>query len=623
MSYEVIVRFVVKDDKAVTDALKNQKGASAELVKAIQEASKSINGQMVLPLKEARQLLVQSGGDTKKFEQAMRQAGIPIRDAKLMAQDLNKWMDNSRKTILGIGTASRSFAEQLRNGVFAAEAMTRVFDKGKQKLQELAKIAHIKGFEESTQDAAELDKQLNKLRAKLSLINDEKGFAAAKETIQSVALQAGVPQTVAIEAVLGAQEKKSMGREVLAKNGAMLRQLLVAGTGDYLDNEEISSSVESQITTMRDLGLTSAEDVTAMQGITRAGEEKGSLSAKNIQTKGGGVIAQLMGMQNTSGLVAYRKGQALLQAMADDPKLRGDIDLTVNRAENMLSKFADEKTRERFKETYGFDPMRVDKRTGAASLRDPDEIASGIRRAETEGKLRLANQSDPLSKAKAGGRKVGRIKLYEVVKDMQAREGVMSILRNPERIKELENVDPKLGQSFLDEGFDFRMGTYEGQTKARLSRAEVFGYQNFMKHRHKIQAASEIMQEAQNQTPGAASVVNVAGDLAGRWTGDKGKAIVEGFGLSAIGLYANYKRKQTSEISTEAEIRKDMERKKQSSEENLQKLQQQRDELQRKLEVNVNVTLQNGQKASVTAEARSPQQAARGGKRVPVKPGQH
>jgi hypothetical protein len=131
------------------------------------------------------------------------------------------------------------------------------------------------------------------------------------------------------------------------------------------------------------------------------------------------------------------------------------------------------------------------------------------------------------------------------------------------------------------------------------------------------------MQEAQNQTPGAASVVNVAGDLAGRWTGDKGKAIVEGFGLSAIGLYANYKRKQTSEISTEAEIRKDMERKKQSSEENLQKLQQQRDELQRKLEVSVNVTLQNGQKASVTAEARSPQQAARGGKRVPVKPGQH
>lgn len=630
MAEELIVRFVVKDDKAVKDALKEQKGASDELVAAIKAASMSINGSMVLPLKDAWQLLKASGGDTKKFEQAMRQAGVPIRDAKLMAQELNKWMDQSRRAVLGIGVAGRQthgilamLPKALRDGAFAAEAMHRVLDKGREKLQEIAKIAKIKGFEEATQDAEELDKQLNKLRAKLNLIDDEKGFAGARETIQSVALQAGVPQKVAIEAVLAAQEKKSMGREVLADNGAILRQLFKSGTGDFLENEEMASAVESQITTMKDLGLMSADDIRAMQGITRAGEEKGSLSAKNIQTKGGGVIAQLMGLQGTTGLNAYRKGQALLQTMADDPKLRGDIDLSVNRAENMLSKLADDKTRERFRATYGFDPMLIDKKTGSATLRPMEEIATGIRRAETEGKLSLKSANDSIAKAKSRGKKVGRIQLYEVFRDAQAREGMMSVIRNPERLTELENVDPEMGNSFLDRGYSFRMATHEGVGKARQARAEVFSYQNFLKQKYALEATSEMMSEAQNHAPGAAGIVDTTAQLGSRLWGDKGTALIQAGGLSALGIYANWKRGKTQDISSYTENRRDQERQEEKMDKALADLLSKQKEQERHLAVTLNVNFQNGQQATVTAEAKTGKEAARGGKRVPTKAGQH
>lgn len=634
MSAVVEVRFRIKDSGEFKRQLGENKKETDAVIAGIKAAGKQVGSGMVLPLREARKVLVDLGGDTKRFESAIRQAGVSMRDAKILTSQLQKELNASRKEVMGMTTESKSFTKSIRDGVFSAQALAATLEKGKQALDAMKRLGKVKGLEESTADALELEKAYNRLQAKLGMVKDPTSFAKVRQNIADTSIMHNIPQAQLIEATLKAQETKSAGRELALDNGgALLKRFAKSAYGDYMEPTELPDFINSQVIQMKNFGISDDAGLNRMQGIIRAGEEKGALSAKNIATKGGGVMAQLAGLQGTSGELAVRRGQAFLQTIADAPGIDGNIDTTVNRAENLIAKLADPATRKRIKEAAGFDTFQKDGKT----MRPVGEIMAGFLRAEAEGKIKLPKNDQELEEAMADPKK--KLKYgayYEIWKDMQAREGFLAVRRNKDKLKELENVDPVVGEKLFEEGYNKRLGSYEGQLSRVQMRDEETHFQKLGEKFPWIRAAATITSQAQAKSPLMSSAVDMASSAAGAVAGPKAAGWVQFGGASLVmagtgATLGNPREKMLQDAHNqslaESKERVRLATYKQAS------LEKEIEEAKRKVAdaevkakdygVNIKVVVESGMKATVTQEAKSTSQAAKSGTRRPRKPGQH
>jgi len=623
----VEVRFRVRETGEFKKALNENKKESQALIDQIKNASKQVGGGLVLSLRDARKIINDLGGDTKRFEAAMRAAGIPLRDAKLLTQQLNKELNASRKEVLGIEQGTGRLTRAIREGTFAAEAMHRVFDKAKQAVDAMARLGKVKGLEESTADAMELQKQFDKLQGKLSLMKDPKQFAQVRKAIEDTSVLHNIPQTTLIDAVMQAQETKSAGRELtLDKGGALLKQVAQAAYGDFMEPGEVAAYLNSQVVLMKDLGLTDAKQLHEVQGITRAGEEAGALSARSIATKGGKIIAQLKGLRGTTGIEAYREGQGLLQTIGDAPGISGDTEVAVNRAENLIAKLMDKKTQERIKKTTGVDV--VDKK---GNLRKLTTVFAELAVSQKGGKFKIPESDADLAEAERDPKKASLYKdWFEWFHDMQAREGALAVFKGRDKLKKLENVDPSVGHKILQEGYEGRMQSFEGQLTQRQMRDELTHAQGLAEKFPWIRAAAEVKGQFEAKHPGLASAAGVAGDVAGI-AGPKAKAAVE-VGLAtlaagATGVNIEHPREKMLAEQHSAAMAESKQRTEEARQ-RLAALEKQLADAQAKareqgIDLRVQVNVQEGQSATVTTEARKTAQAARSGARKPVKSGQH
>ncbi len=632
----VEIRFRIRDNGEFKRQLNENKKETDAVIANIKAAGKQVGSGLVLPLRDARKVLVDLGGDTKRFETALRQAGVSIRDAKLLTSQLNKELNASRREVMGMGTETGKFVKGIRDGVFAAQAMAATFEKAKQALESMKKLGKVKGLEESTADALELEKAYSRLQAKLGMSKDAGTFARVRKNIADASIEHNVPQASLIEATLKAQETKSAGRELALDNGgALLKRFAKASYGDFMEASELPDFINSQVIQMKNFGIGGDAGLNNMQGIIRAGEEKGALSAKNIATKGGGVMAQLAALQGTSGELAVRRGQAFLQTIADAPGIDGDIDVAKNRAENLIAKLADPATRKRIKESAGFDTFQKDGKT----MRPIGEIMSGFLRAEAEGKIKLPKTDQELDEAMADPKK--KLKYgayYEIWKDMQAREGFLAVRKGKDKLRELENVDPNVGQKFFQEGYDQRMQSYEGQLGRIARRDEETHFQKLGEKFPWIRAAAQITSQAQADSPLASGLVDTAASAAG-FFGPQAQMMTALAGSSLImaGTGANLKigkndpRNKMFQAAHDQNMSQSQERVRLSTYQTAS-LEKQIEETKKKLAdaeakardygVNLKVVVETGMKATVTQEAKSNSSAAKSGTRTQRKPGQ-
>jgi hypothetical protein len=630
----VEVRFRVRETGEFKKALNDNKKEADAVLDKIKQAGKQVGSNLVLSLRDARKVVNDLGGDTKRFESAVRQAGVSIRDAKVLTQQLNKELNASRREALGIQEAGKGMAKSLRDGAFAAEAMHRVFDKAKEKLKDLMELGKVKGLKEATADAMELQKQFDKLQAKLVLTQDPKQFASVRKAIEDTSIMHNIPQSTLVEAVLQAEESKSAGRELtLSGGGGLLKQLSKTAYGDYMEPAEMSSYIKSQVVQMKDLGLTTPEELAEMQGITRAGEQAGALSAKDIALKGGKIIAQLAGLRGTQKIPAYREGQAVLQTIGDAPGISGDVDVAVNRAENLVAKLADPKTRERIKEMTGINVM-----TKEGRMRPMATLMSEFAVSQKGGKFKIPETDEDLRIAEQDPKKKSLYKdFFEMFHDMQAREGFLAVYKGREKLRKLEGVDAAAGTAIIEQGYQARMGTMEGQLTQRQMRDELTHAQTLNEKFGYIRAAAEVTGQMGAKHPVLSEGIGMAGAIAGK-AGPTAQAVVEaglgGIAMGATGMNLEHPREQM-QVNEHNQSMADSAERNRLAKYQIANLEKQIEETKRKLEdaqvqakmqgvdLRVQVNVQSGQTATVTAEAKKTKAASQSGTRHPKKNGQH
>lgn len=591
-------------------SLRETKKEAADLARLLKAAEAP---KLNLDLRTARQLLESMNGDANRFKATLRLAGATAGEASNTLRLVHKEMAASGKEAV-------NFTKAIRDGNLQAQAMAAVLGKGKQALEAMQRLGKVKGLTESTEDAIELQKQYDKLQNKLNLMDDPATFAKVRQNIETTSIRRNVPQSALIAGTLEAQEKKSAGRELALDNGgSLLDQLAKSAYGDYMESGQIPESVAAQVTLFKNLKLKSAGELATVQGITRAGEEKGALSAVNVATKGGGVIAQMMGLQGTEGIPAYRKGQALLQTIGDAPGIDGNVDTAVNRAENLLAKLADPNTRERAKEAAGINIM-----DGNGKLRDLTPLMAEFALAEQKGTLAIPKSAQDAADAEKDPKKGIKFKdFFEIFKDMQAREGFLAVYRNREKYKELENVDPATGARILDRGFEFRANSKEGQLDEIARRDEVTHGRKLNEKFGAIRTVSDLTSQAQAEFPKLSAAAGLPGDIVGAFGSPGAKTAVDGIMYSVLaGLTGSQdsnprlkmaqeeKKADIARLNAEsAKIRKELEDAVKSGMENS------------RLNITNNITMPDGSKQTVTGEARTTKETAAGKTQRGKRPG--
>lgn len=526
------VRFRVRDDGSVGKAVKEQAKESTQVLDKIKQAGKAVAGGLVVGLKDARKLLGEMGNDTKRFESAMKQAGVSVRDAKVLTQQLNKELNSSRKEALGIGQESSKFVKELKNGKIAAEVLVVAFERAKAALEEIQKLGKVKSLSESTKDAMELQEQFDKLQGKLDMFGDKAGFAQMRKGVEQASIATNIPQTKLIDAILSSEEAKTAGGKLLENNGALLKNIGRVAYGDYMKDDEVPDYVKASIVMSENLKL-NPEQFKEVQGMTVAGERLGALPARDIYTKGGSVGAQLMRARQTSGPQAFKEMQSMLQAIGDSPGIDGNTKVAVNRAENAIAKLSDVKTGERFEETYGFHPY-FKKGARKGQMRPLLEISEGIARAEKEGKLKLGKDEE-LAGAKSDAKhKPGMLDRFEVMKDMQAREGVYALVSGIERQKALLAVDADKGTGIIDRGFIGRMRSGEGRLQEIQRRDEAEHARQLGEKMPGIVATADVSSQMWAKHPWLTSGIGFAGDIADKVAGSKAKMLTESIMTAGI-----------------------------------------------------------------------------------------
>lgn len=621
----VEIRFKVTGQDAIKKQLTDTKKESEQVVASIRSAGKTVGDRLVLSLQDARKVLVNLGGDTKRFQNAIQQAGVSSRDAAILTRQLTKELNESRRAALGIGTAAKDFAKSIRDGTFQAQSMMMFLEKGRAALEMMKRLGKVKGLEESTEDAIKLQRQFDILQNKLRMYDQPMAFAAYKKTIAETSLLTNIPQEQLVEAVLKSEEKKSMGKRLLDNGGSMLKQFATIGFADDLKNEEIPDYITSQVIQMDNMGITDAKALAKIQGITRQGENLGAISASQIATKGGGVTAQLMRLRGLSGEAGYREAQAMLQKVGNFAGIDGDIEKTVNRSENWLAKIADPEYRKRFVAGVGIDPIRKD-----GTMRPITEIMKAFSIAETKGRLVMKDpQAAYDDNTKTDPKKVlPPTGVYEIYKDAQAREGHFALRKDYQKLTELEKADYKAGLSIYDNVYWQRMKSYEGQMGAIQVRDANTHLEKLPEKMSTILAASNVTSAIQANHPVMSSIMGAAGE-AGGLLGPKARMysealVANGFALTALdsSLTADPKVKmhqqQTVNESVDLQFRQ---KKLEEQKALLNDLQKQVDA--REAKVNLQVNVESGMRATITNNGKPVREAAQSGTRKPRKAGQN
>jgi hypothetical protein len=372
----------------------------------------------------------------------------------------------------------------------------------------------------------------------------------------------------------------------------------------------------------KNLGVDGARAFARIQGITASGAEQGALEPSQIATKGGGVIAQLQKLRGTNKEQAYREGQAFLQKVGDSPGIDGDVNTAVNRAENYLAKLADPETRKRIKEATGIDPI-----LSSGRLRPLTEIARAFDIAETKGKIILPKGSESFdSNTKVDAKKkVKANDIYEIFKDMQAREGHLAVRTNYQKLVDLENVSAEEGQGIIEQGFDFRLRSKSGQLEQTSVRDQATHLEKLDEKFKLIRNTSDVVSRVQANYPVTAGLIDTVSDVAGL-IGPKAKLVTEATLASGVAYAAT---RTPGSAKRSAVVDEELQRQRQATSDkaaNLQNSQATLDALQRELAsrgVTVNLTVESGLRATVTTKRNDTKKASRSGTRAPSKAGQN
>lgn len=618
----VEVRFKVRDSGEFKKQIAENKKESEGLIDKIKQAGTAAGSTLLLSLKEARTVMSSLGGDTKQFESAMVKAGVPLRDAKLISQQLNKELNASRKEVLGIASGADKMTTAMRVGAFSAQAMHQAFEKVKEKLDAIVKLGKVKGIEESTADAMELQKKYDQLQRSMVLTNDPGKFAQVRKNIEEASILHNTPQAQLVSAVALAQETKSAGLELAYNDkGALLNRLAKAAYAQDISPEEYGQFVNSQVVSMKDLGLKTSSELEQKLAITRAGEQEGALKARDIDLKGGTFIAQFMAMRKTTGLTGFREGQAILQAIADAPGVSGNADKTVNLAENLMGKFGDDKTNERLKAATGV--SMIDKK---GYLRDPEKFLAELAVSQKGGKLKIPATDADLIAAENDPKKASEYKVfYDVWRDKQAREGIQALLRGREKFRQLRDVSADAGRKILETNYEHRAGSMEGQLMGIQTRDERTHLQKLNEKFPSIFAVSNALGAARAEHPEAMIAAEVGSSIAGT-VGPKSKMVAEGAIAGAVitGVATDtssarrnlINSKSVSDTTTSA-----ADLLKPATKEMMDAFMEKQKEMG--INVNVNVQVADGLSAKVTSEAKKTSKAAISGTRQNKRAGQN
>lgn len=619
----VEVRFKVRDSGEFQKQIAENKKESEDLINKIKQAGTAAGSTLLLSLKEARTVMNTLGGDTKQFESAMVRAGVPLRDAKLISQQLNKELNQSRREVLGIASGADRLATAMKIGAFGAQAMHQAFEKVKEKMDAILKLGKIKGIEESTADAMELQKKYDQLQRSMVLTNDPIKFAQVRKNIEEASILHNTPQAQLVQAVALAQETKSAGLELAYNDkGALLSRIAKAAYAQDIPAEEFSQYVNAQVVSMKDLGLTTAAQLEEKLAIERAGEQEGALKTKDISMKGGTFTAQLMGMRKTTGLTALRESQGILQAIADAPGVSGSIDKTVNLAENLMGKIGDEKTNERLKAATGVSIL--DKK---GYMRDPEKWLAELAVSQKGGKFKVPATDADLQAAENDPKKASEYKAYfDIWRDKQAREGIQALMRGRDKFRQLRDVSATSGREILESNYEHRTRTQEGELQSQQMRDELTHSRKLAEKFSYISNVSNVVGRVRAEYPGLATGVEFAGDIAGI-AGPKAKAAVQLAGASGIALAggANMQSPREQMLQSEREQSKKTAEERRNalaaSEKELAALTAKAQEMGIKVDVNVQVA--DGLSAKVTSEAKQTRKAAISGTRQNNRAGQN
>lgn len=604
---------------ALKKELSETRKEADRLEKYLKAVDQEAKRGLTVTIGQARRLFQSCNQDVNQLKYVLQQAGVKTADIKILTQQLTRELKESRREAMGLDGNMNRLKDSIKTGAFQAGAMTAAFEKAKAAVEAMTRLGKVKGLEDSTADAIELQKQYDKLQTKLGLANDPKTFAQVRKNIEDTSIRSNVSQSSLIKSVNLAQETKSAGRELALDNGgALLSQLAMTSYGDYQDEGEIPDSVKAQIILMKNLKLSGAGQLQEVQNITTAGEQQGALTAKDVATKGGGIISQLMQLQGTAGIPAYRKGQALLQTLGDAPGVDGDIDRVKVLGENLIAKLTDPNTRDRLKEAAGVETLDKE-----GKLRDLPTIMAELAVSQKGGKFAIPESDEDLRKAEADPKKATKFKdFFEIFKDMQAREAVIAVYRSRQKLSELENVDASVGAKMLEEGFQKRINSPEGQLDQIARRDERTHAQKLGEKFNYIRTGADAVSRTQAEHPLYAGAASIAGDVAGI-AGPKAKLAVEaGLAVVPLALGASdggVPRHDMTVAAEQAAIKKAQEATKRS-EQNIA-------EMKAKMAamggatVNLVVNVQEGMTATVTSDAKTSKGAARGNTRQP-KPGQ-
>jgi len=475
-----------KQTLGIADGIKNAANATDDLAEKTKKAARESDG-FAVNLRTARTFAKVFNGDLEKTAQHLRASGASTNSIRAAMAALQVEAKGVKTETQKTGDELGQMEGKIRKGVLAAEAIKRAFEAAGKALSDLNELAGVDSAKEGAKKSLELDKKFNKFEKLIEVTGPEEA-AQLRRNVKTVSLSTNQSQATVLEAAIALQETKSAGREyLLENNGAGLQAFLKHAYGDFQEGSEAIESAKAGVIAAKDLGLT-ATQIPEAQGILAAGEKVGSLTAKGVQTKFGGVGSQLASLRKTTGIQALRESSALAQTLGDVPGLSGNIDQVKVIAENLLSKLADSETRARLKEE------------------------AKIETFDKSGKLRpIADIVGDISKFRAAAPQ-NEQKLYTVFRDIQARTGVLG-LSTPERVaklREYEGVDASAGTATIASGFIKRVFSVEGKLTAQQLQREAVDYDKLADRAGAILLAGEAANKLQ-ETPilGAAAQAGV------------------------------------------------------------------------------------------------------------------
>lgn len=426
--------------------------ALTEVGGKIKEA-KAESDEFNVSLKVARTFAKTFNGDLEKTATHLRGAGASTNSIRVAMAALQVEAKGVNKETGEAANKADDFSKKLKDGSLAAGLVKNALAAVAKQLEDINDLAGVDNTKEGIKKSLDLDKKFNKFEKLIEVTGPEEA-AQLRKNVKNASLRTNQSQEVVLDSLIGLQETKSAGREYALDNGgAGITALLKHAYGDFQTDSETVASTQAAVVGAKDLGL-NASNLAEGLNILAAGEKSGSLSAKGVLTKFGGVGSNLAGLRKQSGLSALRESQGLAQALGNIPGVAGNIYQVRVYGENLLGKFADTETRGRLKDIAGVDTF--DKEGRLRPVADIEEDIS---------KFRL---KDPRNEAK----------LYEVFKDVQARKAALG-LATPEQVANLrkyEKVNSSEGADTINSGFIKRTFSIEGKFTAQQRQREADEY---------------------------------------------------------------------------------------------------------------------------------------------------